>query len=63
MGILYNDTRVRTIGHLGRNIPIDTLLFGDELLSFEDNKQIFETVHNFILECGRFVQKHKNKQT
>jgi hypothetical protein len=42
---LYNDTRVRTIGHLGRNIPIDTHLFGDELLIFEDNKRTFETAH------------------
>jgi hypothetical protein len=46
---LYNDTRVRTIVHLGRNIPIDTHLFGDEILIFEDNKRTFETYLCFAL--------------
>ena len=34
-------------------INVQTLLFGDETLSFETNKLIFETVHSFIELCGR----------
>ena len=54
---LYNQTRRDTI-HRIKNFPGATstkqLTHGDEDLSFQDNKDIFEKVNDFIIQSRRF---------
>ena len=36
------------------NISLDVILYGDPNLGIENNKKIFDAVHNFTLETKRF---------
>ena len=35
-------------------ITIETILYGDENISYQDNLEIVQAVHNYILESERF---------
>ena len=37
-------------------ITVDVLLYGDPLLSLQQNKRVFEAVHKFILDSHRFEE-------
>lgn len=53
---LYNDVRqkmIRSVSHLCRP-SINILLYGDQNLSFNDNKLIFLTVQDFLVQTKRF---------
>jgi len=54
---LYNQERVRLFNKIQPicNISIDTLLFGNELLSFEENIEIFKYIETYIHETERFA--------
>ena len=54
---LYNLERIHLFNSIEPlcNISIDTLLFGNNLLSLDVNVQIFTSVERFILETERFA--------
>ena len=51
---IYTDIRRDTISGL-RDISLNNLLFGNPLLSNEDNVHTFKVVHEFILKSKRFA--------
>ena len=52
----YNTLRNETILTINYNVPVNTnlLLFGSEILSIEQNTDIFVKVQKFILKSKRF---------
>ena len=51
--IMYQNVRTRTINTLPR-VNTNILLYGNNQLSLEENEHIFDTVHTFIADSGRF---------
>ena len=51
--VIYRQIRALTIGTLP-NTSLQTLLFGNVLLSDEENENIFNIVQAFIIDSGRF---------
>ena len=53
----YHNLRLETIFSLNYQVPVDTnlLLYGSDVLDYEQNKQIFMTVQKFILSSKRFT--------
>ena len=51
---LYNDIRTRTLFSTNLNYSINDLLNGNPTFSVYENKCLFEIVHSFITESGRF---------
>ena len=57
---LYNKERLemnRTVSRV-TNISVMNLLYGDPDLSINDNKIIFDAVHLFLKESGRFASQN-----
>jgi len=50
----FTNVRERTIGTLNRNISLNTLLFGSQLLTCNENERIIDVVQSFIIDSGRF---------
>ena len=50
----YTNIRERTVATLGRNITLNTLLYGNDSLQFHENENIFKVVQTFIIDTGRF---------
>ena len=54
---LYNIQRVKLIDNVMKltNVSLEVLLYGDEDISFKDNKEIFAHVEKYIEESERFA--------
>ena len=50
----YNFFCAETIANLGMNMDINKLLYGDQNLIPEENIEIFNQVHRYIIGTGRF---------
>ena len=48
------NTLMDTIALLSDNLTIDTLLYGDPHISYNNNLAIFEAVHSYIIDTHRF---------
>ena len=55
MYTVEREQMIDTIHQQIDNIDINTILYGNESISIEQNQTIFQTVHEYIKNSGRFT--------